>query len=160
MAITIYSPHSGRPVMVREQDVGRAVRDDSGRVFYVLQKQDGGGHYGSRTRIGGAEQEQHAAAMAAAPAPAPAEAEVQDRPSVQVHDARGRGRPGRWRRVVILVLLLVAASAAGYYAWQTYGHHVFDLDPADPVNPAPSRPVQPADVSQDAAPDSKLPPSP
>ena len=40
MPITIFSPHSGNQVKVRDQDAGRAVKDEEGRIFYVLPKSD------------------------------------------------------------------------------------------------------------------------
>jgi hypothetical protein len=61
MAITIYSPYNSQPVEVREQDVGRAVKDGEGRTFYVLAKSDGTGYYGAMTRMGGQKDEDRAA---------------------------------------------------------------------------------------------------
>ena len=33
MPIVINSPFSGKPVKIRDQDVGRAVKDEEGRIF-------------------------------------------------------------------------------------------------------------------------------
>ncbi len=52
MAITVYSPHSGKPVKVRDEDIGRALRDEEGRIFYVITRDDGKGLYASFTRKG------------------------------------------------------------------------------------------------------------
>ena len=60
MSITIYSPYNSRPVEVREQDVGRAVKDSDGRTFYVIAKSDGTGYYGAMTRMGGQKDEDRA----------------------------------------------------------------------------------------------------
>jgi hypothetical protein len=60
MAITVYSPYNSQPVEVREQDVGRAVKDGDGRTFYVLAKSDGTGYYGAMTRMGGQKDEDRA----------------------------------------------------------------------------------------------------
>lgn len=60
MSITVYSPYNSRPVEVREQDVGRAVKDSDGRTFYVLAKSDGTGYYGAMTRMGGPKDEDRA----------------------------------------------------------------------------------------------------
>jgi hypothetical protein len=60
MPITIYSPHSGRPVKVRDQDAGRAVKDEEGRIFYVLPKSDGSGYYGALTTSGNPKEEARA----------------------------------------------------------------------------------------------------
>lgn len=50
MGIVVKSPFSGRDVKVRDQDLGRAVKDEEGRSFYVLPRTDGEGHFGSPTR--------------------------------------------------------------------------------------------------------------
>ena len=60
MAITVDSPYSGKPVKVREQDVRRAVRDEEGRIFYVLPRPDGSGFFGSKTRTRVSEPQQAA----------------------------------------------------------------------------------------------------
>ena len=49
--VTILSPYSGRPVKVREHDLGRAIRDEQGRVFYVVEDPEHG-RYAARTRKG------------------------------------------------------------------------------------------------------------
>ena len=49
--VTILSPYSGRPVKVREQDLGRALRDEQGRVFYIVEDPEHG-RYAARTRKG------------------------------------------------------------------------------------------------------------
>ena len=41
-AVTILSPYSGKPVKVREQDLGRAIRDEQGRVFYIVEHPEHG----------------------------------------------------------------------------------------------------------------------
>jgi len=61
MTIEVYSPHDGEPVKIRDSDVGKAVKDKQGRLFYVLPKSDGSGHYGAMTRAGGERDEQRAA---------------------------------------------------------------------------------------------------
>lgn len=58
MNLTVYSPYDGQPVSWRSQDVGRAMRDSQGRIFYVLPTQDGQGHYASRTRHGSAREQE------------------------------------------------------------------------------------------------------
>ena len=105
MAIIVPSPHSGCPVRVREQDVGRAVRDESGRIFYPLPKREGDGHYGALTRTGSDEQEERCAEMGEAyQRQPPAES-----PSVEAHDATG---PGRRRRPVVWLISLAKVKAA------------------------------------------------
>src|SRR5690606_29595340 len=58
MPIVVHSPFSGRPVKIRDEDVGRAVRDEENRIFYVLERSDGSGHYGAPTRSGNPRDEQ------------------------------------------------------------------------------------------------------
>ena len=60
MTITVNSPFTGRPVKIREKDVGRAVKDEDGGIFYVLAKSDGSGYYGAPTRHGGEKDEARA----------------------------------------------------------------------------------------------------
>ena len=104
MSITVNSPHSGRPVMVRPQDIGRAVRDEEGRIFYVLAKSDGSGHFGSRTRQCDEKQEQaELARQFTVPAPS-VQTTVQE-----TFDARGKGHR-RWPRIVWLLLFLVIVA--------------------------------------------------
>jgi len=108
MGIVVNSPHSGRPVKVRDQDVGRAVKDEEGRIFYVLPKSDGSGHYGALTRAGGERDEQRAAEMdqrSGESKSSGAEATAQ-----QLHDARGKRRKNRMLLIVIVVLALLAVA--------------------------------------------------
>ncbi len=51
--ITVYSPYSGTEVKIRPQDVGKAVKDKDGKMFYVLNRPDGNGFYCAMTRAGG-----------------------------------------------------------------------------------------------------------
>jgi hypothetical protein len=57
MGITVINPHNGEEMKVRDNDAGRAVKDKEGRIFYVLPKSDGSGHYGALTRAGSAKEE-------------------------------------------------------------------------------------------------------
>lgn len=116
MAITVLSPHSGKPVKIRDQDVGRAVKDEEGRIFYALPRSDGKGHYGAITRAGGEKDEQRALAM---------EAKIGDQKSyakeVLVHDARGRRR-GSWRgKAVILGFTAVVLGLVYLFTLGPFG---------------------------------------
>ncbi len=51
MSIEVRSPYSGEMVKIMPKDVGKAVKDADGRVFYVLEDGEGG-HYPSMTRSG------------------------------------------------------------------------------------------------------------
>jgi hypothetical protein len=111
MPIIVHSPFSGRPVKIRDEDVGRAVRDEENRIFYVLERADGSGHYGAPTRSGNPRDEQRYDELVAKMKQA--KASGQEQSQLQIHDARGKGRPGSLlRKFVILVLLLIIAAAA------------------------------------------------
>ena len=49
MSIEVRSPHNGELMKIMPKDVGRAVKDSDGRVFYVLEDGEGG-YYPSITR--------------------------------------------------------------------------------------------------------------
>jgi len=108
MGITVRSPHDGQPVKVRDQDLGRAVRDREGRIFYVLERSDGSGYYGAMTRTGSELDEKRAIEFEAKEGQR--EQQVASAHEL-VHDARGPGRPRRGKFVVLLLLLVVAALA-------------------------------------------------
>lgn len=118
MPIIVNSPYSGRPVKVRDQDLGRAVRDEEGRIFYAVPRSGGKGYYGAPTRHGSPKDEQRYLEMESKEAVA-ADARVQAR-SIAVHDATGRPRGGL-RRVVLLVILLAVLATLGYVAWLVLG---------------------------------------
>ncbi len=116
MAQVVYSPHSGKPVKVRDQDVGRAVRDEQGKVFYVLPRASGGGYFGSRTRAGGEAEERHAEAMRNSAPSQPADADIHS-----PHDATGKRRAGsRGKLVILLLVLLVLLFAYLFSPWGPY----------------------------------------
>jgi hypothetical protein len=129
MPLIINSPYSGKPVKVRDQDVGRAIRDEEGRIFYVLARSDGKGYYSSPTRVGGAKEEARYLEMESkTTAMAGAAREVQ----APLHDATGRPRSSVRGKLVILffvLIVLVLAWLALRYkdAWR----------PGPPANPVP-----------------------
>ncbi len=106
----INSPYSGDPVKIRQEDLGRAVRDGEGRVFYTLPRSDGNGYYGSITRIGGAKEEAQYMAMEAKLAQA--QAVGAERSQRQIHDASGRARRSPLSRLAVLILLSLLVAAA------------------------------------------------
>lgn len=113
MPITINSPYSGKPVKIRDQDIGRAVRDEEDRIFYVVPRENGEGYYSAPTRKGSAKDEARYNKMLTR------SADVQEHIDVQhqaVHDATGRKRPGRARLVVRLVLV-AGVLVAGFTAY-------------------------------------------
>jgi hypothetical protein len=99
MSIEVQSPFSGRPVKIRPQDVGKAVRDEEGRIFYVLPKRDGSGYYGAPTRAGGQRDEQRAARYEQRMAEA--RQVNQARSEAQVHHERKKARANRWVRLLV-----------------------------------------------------------
>jgi len=115
MPLTIHSPHSGHPVKIRDEDIGRAVRDEENKIFYVVPRASGEGFYGAITRKGSAKDEErydrlalnpakvaaaNTAAAAAASAPPP-------------HDATGGSKRRRPLRRAVLTLLLLGGLAVG-----------------------------------------------
>jgi len=118
MGIVVRSPYSGQPVKIRDQDVGRAVRDEENRIFYALPRSDGSGYYGAPTRAGGPKDEAKAAELEAKVHHMKANAQEQQaavKPAQGVHDATGRPRRSAGR-LVLVVVLLIAAGLGGAYA--------------------------------------------
>lgn len=112
MPITINSPYSGRPVKIRDQDIGRAVRDEEGRIFYVLKRSDGKGYYSSPTRAGGAKDEARYLEMADKMATAlDTGQQLSEAQLKQVHDATGKARGGG-RKLAFVILILIVLLAA------------------------------------------------
>ena len=137
MPITIHSPYSGRPVKVRDGDIGRALRDEENRVFYVVPRRDGNGYYAALTRKGSDKDEQRYEEMLAKGQTAK---EVgAERSKAQVHDATGPGRPGTRRRAVYLVIIvLVLAALAWFVLGRFYPGSSSPMQPAPAVAPAAS----------------------
>jgi hypothetical protein len=128
-AIVINSPYSGKPVKVREQDIGRAVRDEEGRIFYLVQRADGSGYYSAMTRKGSAREEEAYDAMAAKGAVAKASGATHS--ARQIHDASGRRRSNVRGKLVILALLIlvIVVVIVGYRLKDTWRR-----TPAPPAN--------------------------
>lgn len=152
MAIVVRSPHSGHPVKVREQDVGRAVRDEQGRVFYVVKRASGDGYYGSTTRVGSpAAEKQYDEMPAAEPAttamPSAAEQQVAAPLNAPApHDATGPGRPGsNLRKAILILLLLMVLAALVGYAFVLLNEGVpspfTPVEQPEPVLPTPTEPI-------------------
>lgn len=111
MPITINSPYSGRPVKLRDQDVGRAVRDEEGRVFYVVQRASGEGYYAALTRKGSPKDEERYDSLATKMAHS--QEQVKKEVAV-VHDATGKRRPSMLRKLVGVAVLLIVLAAIWY----------------------------------------------
>lgn len=121
MAITVLSPHSGNPVTVRDQDVGKSVKDREGRTFYVLQAPDGL-YYAALTKVGGQKDldrylrtAERQGFVGGADDKGPKKDEVYRHHPVPHHD----GFPwGKWiKRLVILGLLAGGAYYAHTKGW-------------------------------------------
>ncbi len=107
MTITVDSPFTGRPVKIREKDVGRAVTDEDGGIFYVFPKKDGSGYYGAPTRAGG-ERDEERAARNEARAKGSKHKGVQ-RGQVEITQAR---RSHGMKKLFLFLFLLIFAVAA------------------------------------------------
>lgn len=137
MPITILSPYSGKPVKVRDQDVGRAIRDEEGRIFYIVDGTDGGGHYSSMTRKGSEKDEQRYRKLVDGSAKVD---RVAREHVLQAHDATGKKRSNPLGMVILLLIVLAVAAAA--YVYFVRPDLVPGLKPDDTTDPADS-PAQP-----------------
>jgi hypothetical protein len=109
MSIEVNSPHNGEAVKIRPQDVGKAVRDRDGKIFYVLPRSDGSGYYAALTKSG-VKDEQRAARSEERVAEAK---KVHEERSVkEVVVARKQARSGGAMKWLILLALLAAATWA------------------------------------------------
>ncbi|MEM7680973.1 MAG: FKBP-type peptidyl-prolyl cis-trans isomerase [Planctomycetota bacterium] len=169
MPRTVFSPHSGLPVKVRDQDLGRALRDEAGRIFYVVERPDQPGVvYGAKTRKGSPAELERYDALAESPDPAGIATEpdtAADRASsptattprvahasAPVHDATGGRRArstGRRKALLILAMLLGAAAAYALFgplpddAWRDKlpWNTPQESTPAEPVPAPPDHPA-------------------
>jgi len=113
MTVEILSPYSGRPVKVRPQDVGRAVRDEEGRLFYVLPRPDGSGYYSAPSRAGGQRDIDRYDRYLTRMAGAKQISEGQSRQQIQAAQRARKGRR-RW----LWILIVATAAAAAYWLWR------------------------------------------
>lgn len=155
MAITVKSPYSGRPVKVRDQDIGRAIRDEAGRVFYVVPLSEGGGYYAARTRKGSAKEQQAYLQLQEAPqqeVPVTEAGTTKDQARaglVAPHDATGKGRGVRPIVWVILLILIAVVAYLGYVRY-TRGRWLWQPATTTPRTQPSDQPVSP--VSLDGRP--------
>ncbi|MEQ9454394.1 MAG: hypothetical protein RLN76_07360 [Phycisphaeraceae bacterium] len=113
MSIKVRSPYSGVEVAVRSEDVGRALRDESGRVFYVIARGAGGGYYGSKVRAGSESDEAQARRWAEG------ESLPVSSGGAAVHDARGSGGRRSSAGWVVAVLVIVLLASGGWWVWRS-----------------------------------------
>jgi peptidylprolyl isomerase len=134
--VTILSPYSGRPVVVREQDLGRAIRDDQGKVFYVVEDAEHG-RYASMTRKGSPKDLERYRALQDGKAPAPAgdnaAAALTNTAAGQAaaYDATGVKR--RNPVGIVMMLIALAVVAAGAYVVVTHPEWI-GLEQATPTD--------------------------
>jgi len=148
MPLTVLSPFSGRPVKVRDQDVGRAMRDEENRIFYVVPKADGSGYYAAPTRKGSAKDEQRYAELQAKTDTSAQHVKTEH---AAVHDATGPGRKTGSGKFILLLLLIVAAAIAIYlWANGTNGLPFFS-EPPTTTPPAQPEDAGPGDDAADGA---------
>ncbi len=141
MPILVHSPHDGSPVQVREQDIGRAIRDKNGKIFYCLPRASGEGYFGSKTRAASAKGEEQVDALAAQ-FQQTNETGVPDKTTTDrtpfpptSHDATGKRRKASPARAIVLLLILAALIAAGWYAYANF----LAPDSAPPDSPQPEQ---------------------
>lgn len=158
MTLTIHSPHSGHPVKIRDQDIGRAVRDEENRIFYVVPRASGEGHYGAITRKGSAKDEERYDRLAANPVEVAAQRTAAM--PAPAHDATGGSKRRRpVRRAVLTLVVLGGLAVAGALGLDQVGLLPESIDrwlpevgtTADPAAPALEPDLAP-DLVQDLAP--------
>jgi len=115
MTMNVHSPHSGHPVKIRDEDIGRAVRDEENRIFYVVPRANGEGYYGAITRKGSAKDEERYDRLVLNPAKvASAQSAVAGASAPPAHDATGgRKRRRPVRRAVLTLVVLGGLAVAG-----------------------------------------------
>ena len=131
MPVTVLSPFSGRPVKVRDQDVGRAVKDQEGRIFYVIKKSDGSGYYGAPTRAGGPKDEARALELENKTILASGNTHEQ---VDAVHDATGKGRRGVRSGTLLVIIFLILAAALFIFSKTEMAKKLWQPNPAPPAN--------------------------
>lgn len=143
MPIIVHSPFSGREVKIRDQDVGRAVRDEENRIFYVIERADSSGHYGAPTRSGNPRDEQRYDELIAKMATTKASGQANS--VQQVHDASGKARPNLLGKAVVLIVVLVIVAGAYLYLSGTLNQWLGGNAAESPLKqlPLPSAPALP-----------------
>ncbi len=134
MPIIVNSPFSGQPVKIRDQDIGRAVRDEENRVFYVLPRSDGSGYYSAPTRQGGPKDEARYDGMAMKQAGA---AKEMQRQAADLHDQTGRRKSKRGKLVLLVMLLFIIVLEV--LGWRMYGNDIKGNLPGQGDVPPPAQ---------------------
>jgi len=149
MPITVLSPYSGRAVKARDQDIGRALRDEEGRIFYIVERPDGNGFYAAPTRKGSDKDLARYDALETKGETARQTHHEQSEAQVSpAHDARGKGRKASPVRLLILLIALALLAAAGYFAAIEFG-----LLPINEPTPADDTPAETTSIDANPADD-------
>lgn len=154
MGIDVHSPHTGRIVRIREQDVGRSVRDQEGKIFFVLVRASGEGHYGSVTRTGGPKEEAKYDEMVAKQEAAKASGQAQS--ISQIHDATGQKRSTLKGRLILLFIIVAVLAAVYLFTKGPLGNGRWPWEaapatPQQPQQPQPQPQSMRIDQSRDAS---------
>jgi hypothetical protein len=136
MALIVHSPYSGREVKIRDQDVGRAVRDEENRIFYVLERADGSGHYSAPTRAGNLREEARYDELLAKISATRASGQLNS--EQQIHDAQGRPRANLLARVILIIIVLAILAGAYLYFTGRLNALLGRQGAAPPLQPLPA----------------------
>ena len=109
MSLVVYSPYSGAAVKIRNEDIGRSVKDPDGRIFYVVANGDAGDCYAAKTRKGTPED-----LALALSNEENAKLNPESVHSKSIHDATGSKRKLNSGKLFVIVLLLIGASVMAY----------------------------------------------
>lgn len=112
MSITILNPHNQEPFKVRDVDLGRAVKDKQGRIFYVLRDPDGG-CYAALTRVGGEKELNRYREMEARSGFKQENKEIVAMKEESIADrvTKVRSRRSKGKMLVVLILLAIVGGA-------------------------------------------------
>lgn len=160
MAILVHSPYSGHQVKVRDEDIERAIRDPQGKVFYVVEREGGKGHYASPTRKGSPRDEakyDELLAKIESGELVPEHDETEQAPAV--HDATGKRKLVSSSKLLIFILAIIVALVVVYFYFVAPASAQGAIN-ASPwpdntvtlaqVSPLPANPATlPADVEED-----------
>ena len=152
--VTLLSPYTGRPVVVREQDLGRAIRDDQGKVFYVVEDPEHG-RYASMTRKGSPKDLQRYRALQSGEAPANNGSAAPKTPATSGH-ANAYDATGKRRRNpvgIVILLLVIALVAAGLFVYLVHPEWI-GLDSQSPDSAPQQQPLDADDAEPTARTDS------
>lgn len=116
MPIVVHSPYSGRQVKVRDEDVERAIRDPDGKVFYVVQRAQGQGHYASPTRKGSPKDEQRYDDLLARIECGELQITPPQQPGLAaIHDATGKPQLVSSSKLMIFILAIIVLLFVVYF---------------------------------------------